>query len=114
MSTEEEVLFDGQLNLSAVELELQFATVGLDALAEGVQTEGGHVALQVVHEVHFLYVQVTILGMKFGIVKAHVGAADDKGHNITLVLWVRIASLCNLNKLRLKVSFCGEEGCAER
>ncbi len=54
MSTVEEFILEGQLNLDVVKLELQLATIDLNALAEGGEAESGHVALDVIDEVHFL------------------------------------------------------------
>ena len=103
MSTVEEFILEGQLNLDVVKLELQLATICLNALAEGGKAESGHVALDVIDEVHFLGVQVPILSLELLVVKAYIGCSDDEVDDIGLVFGVDVVSLGDLNKLRLEV-----------
>ena len=101
MSTVEEVIPEGQFNLDVIELELQFSTIGFNALAQGGKAESGHVALDVIDKVHFLGVQVAILSFELLAVKAYIGCSDDEVDNIGLVFRVDIVSLSDLNELRL-------------
>jgi hypothetical protein len=45
-----------------------------------------------------------ILCLELLVVKAYIGCSDDKVNDISLVFWVDIVSLSDLNELRLEVS----------
>ena len=114
MSTEEEMFSKIKLDLSTIQLEGKFAAIGIDTFAESWEAEGSDITLDIIDEVDLVGVEVPVLGLKLGVIKADVRGGDDKMDNISLVIGVNVVSFGNLYEMRLEVSLSRKERSAER